>query len=99
MADGNVRNARSVTAKRDAKVPSDCDIDRVNDLCFKARSIVEVIRAAAEVPRGTIPDDAIPGACWAVECLIEEIEAVASTRLEDWEQTALLAVKEGCNHG
>lgn len=55
-------------------VTAPCKIDRIDELTYKARGIVQMIRGAAD---SELPDDAIPGACWAVESLLDEIKAVA----------------------
>lgn len=47
-------------------------VDRADELACKARAILACVRVASE--RGQdLPDDAIPGACWAVEDMIEEL--------------------------
>ena len=47
-------------------------VGRADELTFKARAIVACIRAAA-TQQGELPDDAIPGACWAAEDMIQEL--------------------------
>ena len=47
-------------------------VDRADELTFKARAIVACIRAAS-AQQGELPDDAIPGACWAAEDMIQEL--------------------------
>lgn len=49
---------------------------RVHELAHQAKSIVQVLRAAAE---GGVqpPDDAVAGACWVAENLLSEIGALA----------------------
>lgn len=73
MADGNGTNATH-------KALTLADVDRIHDCANKAKSIVTLLRYAAP-ELGDCPDDAIAGACWAAEGLIEEMERIA-TRTE-----------------
>lgn len=57
------------------------DVDRINDCANKAKSIITVLRYAAP-ELSECPDDAIAGACWAAEGLIEEMERIATHREE-----------------
>lgn len=53
------------------------DVDRIHDCANKAKSIITVLRYAAP-ELSECPDDAIAGACWAAEGLIEEMARIAS---------------------
>lgn len=52
--------------------------DRIGELVYKAQGIVGVIRAASAGNPANVPDDAIEGACWAVEHMIGEIGELSS---------------------
>lgn len=52
-------------------------VDRADELSCKARGIVALIRIANGNQTDELPDDAIPGACWAVEDMIEELGKIA----------------------
>jgi hypothetical protein len=56
------------------------DLDRLNELIYKTRGIVGVIRAACDSTEPP-PDDAIPGACWAVEDMLSEIKTITDRRI------------------
>ncbi len=45
--------------------------DEVSDLIYKARSIAVVIRYVDS--SGGLPTDALPGACWAIEGMLDRI--------------------------
>lgn len=49
--------------------------DRLSELLGKAGSIIELIRVASEDGK-VVPDDAIPGACWAVCSMLEEVKSI-----------------------
>lgn len=51
-------------------------VDRADELAYKARGIVACIRIASNA-NDELPDDAIPGACWAVEDMMTELCALA----------------------
>lgn len=55
------------------------DADRINELIYKARGIVEVIRSASS-STDQPPDDAVPGACWAVEDMLSEVANIIMRR-------------------
>lgn len=50
-------------------------MSRVHELAHQAKSIAQVLRAAAE---GGVqpPDDAVAGVCWVAENLLSEIGAL-----------------------
>ena len=55
-------------------------VDRADELTYKARGIVALIRVATGNQTDELPDDAIPGACWAVEDMIEQLGQLAHGR-------------------
>lgn len=68
------------SASQQYKSLSLAEVDRIHDCANKAKGIVTLLRYAAP-ELGDCPDDAIAGACWAAEGLIEEMERIA-TRTE-----------------
>ena len=50
-------------------------VDRLADLFCQTKAIVDLIRAVP-LDSGDLPDDAIPGACWAVTDKIDEIQVI-----------------------
>jgi hypothetical protein len=72
MADGN----GNVT--REYKQLTLADVDRINELAYKAKGIIATLRCASSQFAG--PQNALEGACWAAESLIEEMERIATEK-------------------
>jgi hypothetical protein len=53
--------------------------DHADELCFRIRGVVECIRGAANAG-GVLRDEAISGACFAVDGMLEEIERIVDLR-------------------
>lgn len=51
-------------------------VDKADELAYKARGIVACIRIASNA-NDELPDDAIAGACWAVDDMVTELCALA----------------------
>ena len=56
------------------------DLDRLNELIYKAQGIIGLVRSAS-TSNDAPPDDAIPGACWAVEGMLSEIKTITNRRI------------------
>ena len=71
MADGNAKPAqahKSLTLE---------EVDRIHECAYQAAGIIALIRTAAPNIHAA-PDDALPGACWIAERLIEEMQQIAT---------------------
>lgn len=75
MADGS-----GATSKQ-YKSLSLAEVDRIHECAIKAKSIATVLRYAAP-ELSECPEDAVAGTCWAVEELINEMEAIATGKEE-----------------
>lgn len=53
------------------------EVDHIQDCTNRAKSIVTVLRYAAP-ELGDCPEDAVAGACFAVEKLMEEVEQIVA---------------------
>jgi hypothetical protein len=50
-------------------------LDRIDKIHFQVRAIVDLI-SHSTMSREQVPDDAIPGGCWAIKDLLDELKAV-----------------------
>lgn len=73
MADGS-----TTTQTRTHKAVTLAEMDRINDCAYQATGILVLLRHATGAPDVEIPEDALHGACWAVEGLVKEMERLAT---------------------
>lgn len=55
-------------------------VNRIDELAYKATGIVRCIGLLGEHMDDVMPSDAVAGACWAAQSLIEEMQELAKAR-------------------